>query len=357
MEFTNDKYLIKVKNKFYLKAVDKTTNVVIKKIFGITFRFARGSYYKCFVSFLNYIKPIGINIDEEILENFKKKSKKKYLNADIYLKDLELFRGIIDNIDPASLPKATGYLREKQIRELNFTKEIMNDLEKNTDIKPFMDDGTLLGAIRHKGFIPWDDDVDFSLMRDDFEKLKKYFKTRYRWIDTDEWHNNNFNSKIRKILKQYPNEVVCLKRPTSLKCFKLIDGEVAFCDFFALDCYSDDFNLNSFNEYIRDVIKRRPNLKAFSEIFDFYMSETDKSSAIVKQSDKIYAGIDNYDFYYYKPLKFRTQDDIFPLKKIKFEDTEFWAPNNEINCLESIYDDYKKLPLLIMIENHRIKKV
>ena len=65
-------------------------------------------------------------------------------------------------------------LKEIQQREKLVLDYIANICEKN-NLRYTLAYGTLLGAIRHKGFIPWDDDIDISLPRPDFDKLiEKY---------------------------------------------------------------------------------------------------------------------------------------------------------------------------------------
>lgn len=61
-------------------------------------------------------------------------------------------------------------LRKVQLTQLEIAKEIKRVCEEN-DIRFFINDGTFLGAVRHGGFIPWDDDMDLGMMRKDYEKF------------------------------------------------------------------------------------------------------------------------------------------------------------------------------------------
>ena len=62
-------------------------------------------------------------------------------------------------------------LRQLQLTQLDLLIAL-DEVCRKHNIRYLMDGGTMLGAIRHKGFIPWDDDIDVAMLREDYEKLK-----------------------------------------------------------------------------------------------------------------------------------------------------------------------------------------
>ena len=256
--------------------------------------------------------------------------KKSVINAGNKYKELDC---------PVSeIPPAEGVLRKIQLGDLKLL-QIFDKICQENGLSYWLDFGNLLGAVRHKGFIPWDDDVDVSMLREDYEKLFKLFKDGFPGYDDlyIKFINNGYSRCLMKILhKKIPYLQI---------------------DVFPYDLYYEKVE-NDSKKSLTKLLKQLHKNKKYMILSPFLRSKDDfiisylkkvRDEKILKNNnvDKgltpaIFYGI---DYPHKHPCQFFDWEDIFPLGKINYENIELSCPNNPQKVAKQIFgDSYMELP-------------
>ncbi len=261
---------------------------------------------------------------------------------------------ILNNIDTKRLQKI----------EVEMLKEFISVSEK-LKLKYYVLGGTLLGAVRHKGFIPWDDDIDVGMPREDYEvfikKAQELLPENYflQTFQTDSEWPANF-AKIRNSNTTFIE--------TSVKNRKINHG--VYIDIFPLDWHEDnEFKLKIFNYknklYQASIAKSfyseksKHNWKGYIikllTIFTSSQKALKKREKLLK-SNKGRMKLANYCGAW-------GEKEIVPYEwygegvDLQFEGVIVKAPNMYDKWLTQVYGDYMKLPPIEKRVTHHFNEV
>lgn len=235
------------------------------------------------------------------------------------------------------IPQAQGELREWQL-ELAECLKGFDKICRENNTPYWLDFGTLLGALRHKGFIPWDDDVDVSMIRKDFDKLLPVLEQAYKNTDfiirKKARKSNNFQIRIRHKyynlgldifpVYEYPEENL-----TETLSKTIYENIIKARKIFEKKYKTHKLNKDKAIEAINYIQKLQKEMIL------------PKNKTLIPEKPILFRGI---DYKYDEKYLIMPYDEIFPLIEVEFEGNKFFAPNKSEEYLEKIFGKWKEMP-------------
>ena len=247
-------------------------------------------------------------------------------------------------------------IRELQKIQLEIAIEVKRICEKY-DIKYFLIGGTLLGAVRHKGFIPWDDDFDIGMPREDYDafislcgsELNESFYLQSYETDPVFWRNF---AKVRKNATFF-NEFEIRNKDTH---------KGIFIDIFPYDnadkIYGCQMYIQSFIvRFLSAIIVRKLNvdtgpvtslknrfLKISSKVISVERAIRWQMKAMKLNCKRKVDYFVSFGSQYNHRKETMPISKYLPIKEMEFEGIMFKVPNNSDYVLHRIFGDYMTLP-------------
>ena len=254
-------------------------------------------------------------------------------------------------------------MNELQAKQLEMLKVFISICDKH-DLNYILVGGTCLGAIRHKGFIPWDDDIDVGMLREDYERFleiapkelsEQYFLQNYK---TD--HNYIYGfSKIRDNKTTYVEDF-----------FANHDiNHGVWIDIFPIDGYTDKDipikklkgRMNSFKwhiwlSYLPSLFRKFRKRTFFKDLLfniiavifypfniaHFHQKQLDKMGKQYPTDKATLVG--NYLYCFTGKIEALPPRIYRETIKVPFEDTYARVPKDYDTYLKCLYGDYMRLP-------------
>lgn len=259
--------------------------------------------------------------------------KKKYLPKNPITKD-QLYLFLETFVDILNVPAARGNLRKLQLADTEVLR-IFHQICIKHNIPYCLGWGTLLGAVRHKGFIPWDDDLDVLVPYDVFYDCIKAIVTELKdsnliFYGIDKCRSDGITLRISHKNCDAINLDIFFVLPTNIDT--TIQEKKK-----EIEAYIKELRKEYKSRFLR--IKENTNEYNVKALRDWMVLECQNKLGQVNYEKSVSLVIPPCNDSCYLATSW-----VFPTTTVKFENYEFNAPAYPEKFLEECYGDYMKFP-------------